>query len=62
MPGITERHAVAIDLSRHPEVSWAVVVRGQLLPVRFGQVTQAMGHLEGMLGRKLTEAEARMDG
>ncbi len=36
---------VAVDLALHPDVSWAVVFNGQLLPVRFGSEEDAKKHL-----------------
>lgn len=38
-------NGVVVDLSPHPEVSFAVVLDGQLLPARFRTEAQAYEHL-----------------
>lgn len=45
---MTPLDAVVVDLSPHPQVSYAVVLAGQLLPIRFSTEREAYTHL-GML-------------
>lgn len=41
-------NGVVVDLSRHPEVDYAVILEGQLLPTRFGSLDDASRHLFGL--------------
>lgn len=42
-------NGVVVDLSPHPAVSWAVILRSQLLPIRFAKEAEALAHLGAML-------------
>ncbi|MEP0323273.1 hypothetical protein [Bauldia litoralis] len=44
-------NGVAVDLSPHPEVQWAVIYQGQLLPMRFHTKMEALDHLYGLANK-----------
>jgi hypothetical protein len=45
---MSKTNTVAIDLAPHPLVQWAVICRGQLLPMRFATEDEAYTHLAAM--------------
>lgn len=44
----TQSSLVVLDLAPHPEKAWAVIWRGQLLPIRFAREGEASDHLLAM--------------
>lgn len=38
-------NGVVEDLALHPDTTFAIILRGQLLPVRFAKRAEASGHL-----------------
>lgn len=47
---------VVVDLARHPEVDFAVVIDGQLLPMRFLTELEAIQHLGDLSFLRQVEA------
>lgn len=49
--------AVVEDLALHPETTFAVILHGQLLPMRFAKRAEASGHLVALINSKRDEKE-----
>lgn len=46
---------VVIDLAQHPEVHHAVILDGQLLPIRFSDEGEAYQHLGALVAKRNAE-------